>query len=763
LRVRQVHASSNFATNINTGTSTGAVTIGNSAAGAIGLTSGSTVGITTGTASNFTTTLGTTGTARFTSTTANADTIAEVGKVFGESLILEKPEYVVGSGCIMEDGGIYEASDYFTNINVTVDNLALSEYLTDVDGQIIFDKEYDSDTGYYFLKATIQKNNRSQRILVVDTPVKSGTTFSYRFDDLGITISATTVGDHGDTGLESAQDRINKVALDLGNTLHDVFIRQKFKIFNLVPYKYYYTNSTTGITEYIETDQLYSMEDVVEMSWVAWIDPENLDNDDIEPMNKWEPVLGENIDIGPDLQTVTSYIKSEKTILESAIRLHKYKKYSYIWNDWMQSRDYLIPRNYYYLTEGLTRQEFFENSLQVPLGTGLDSDLLSITNKEKQLEVYVNRKRINDNHWDIKYHPNGYSKYIYLDNSVYLRSGDWIEVQIKMYEPNQEELEFDPDVNPEKDDPMKLYQFKYDYPFTKKDQFTEYGYKGTPKYYFWATDIKSKMSGKKLSTSVITNLLVNNPDPYAIIQGLRYYNPITERPNRFSLMTVKNLNQIVTSENVYKLRLTTDFSLREKNNNLDLKNVHTEWIKIREQQSTRIPRTLWDAIINSMCAKNAIGEDLPSYKRELYDRTHGTTNRYGFGPDQVIGDKDIIINTVTHIILNTKLHKYINPVDFISDTIDFSNFGNDSTGSTYDISKLDLYVSNEDEIRKLMENIWTHAKPKQINEIFFATLNDALSFNKELKDLFKTSIVAMQTTRIISTDQNTGQFINVTG
>ncbi len=41
-----INASSNFATNINTGTSTGAVTIGNSAAGAIALQSASTIGIT---------------------------------------------------------------------------------------------------------------------------------------------------------------------------------------------------------------------------------------------------------------------------------------------------------------------------------------------------------------------------------------------------------------------------------------------------------------------------------------------------------------------------------------------------------------------------------------------------------------------------------------------------------------------------------------------------------------------------------------------
>ena len=53
-----LNASSNFTTNINTGTSTGAVNVGNSAAGAIGLTSGSAFTITGGATSTLSTTAG---------------------------------------------------------------------------------------------------------------------------------------------------------------------------------------------------------------------------------------------------------------------------------------------------------------------------------------------------------------------------------------------------------------------------------------------------------------------------------------------------------------------------------------------------------------------------------------------------------------------------------------------------------------------------------------------------------------------------------
>ncbi|MEK7600331.1 MAG: carbohydrate binding domain-containing protein [Patescibacteria group bacterium] len=56
--VANINASSNFDTNINTGTSTGAVNIGNSAAGAISLQGGSSINLTAGTASTISTAAG---------------------------------------------------------------------------------------------------------------------------------------------------------------------------------------------------------------------------------------------------------------------------------------------------------------------------------------------------------------------------------------------------------------------------------------------------------------------------------------------------------------------------------------------------------------------------------------------------------------------------------------------------------------------------------------------------------------------------------
>lgn len=697
-------------------------------------------------------------------TTKLTSPTAAVQKVFGEALITGDAGFVLGSAYVMNDGGKFTASTYFTDIKITIDTPTLLNYLTDVDGQIIFDKEYDADSGFYYLKATLVKNNRNQRILISDTPVRENTTFNYKFDDLGFTLYATTAFAHGHTGYVTPQDRMNKVANDLGNTGHEVFIRQSLPVKNIAAFEYYYTNTSTSATEFIQTQELYSMVDDVELSWVAWIDPTDLGSDDTAPMNKWEPVFGDYVDIGTDLQTLTTEIKAELAAIKDTPLLATSKRYRYVWNDWLNLEDALLPGVKFYLPGSMSKDLFYETYLTIPNGQGADIDLLSISNRTKTIKVFINKKKVDEAHWYTVAHsvlPR--TTVVKFDSSVKLKNGDLIEIIVDAYKPTQEEASFDPDNNQDKDDPMKLYQFKEDYPHTKRDQYTDYGYKGTPKYYFWVTDAKSKMPGKKLSTSVITNLLTVNTDPFSVIQGLKYFNPIDERPNRYSLLSVKNLNSIVGASNTYKLRFTTDFSLRDKNTSLDLKNVHTEWIKIREQQSAKIPRTLWDSIINSMCGRSAIGEQLPSYRRELYDRIHGTSYRYGFSPDQALGEADVITDTVRYTILNTKLHKYISTSEFIPDSINFASFGNDSTGSTYSISKLDYYLSSSDEIRKLMENIWTHASSKQINEIFFAVLNDALTYNKDMKDIFKTSIVSMQLTRIVPTDQETGQFVSVTG
>ena len=67
---------------------------------------------------------------------------------------------------------------------------------------------------------------------------------------------------------------------------------------------------------------------------------------------------------------------------------------------------------------------------------------------------------------------------------------------------------------------------------------------------------------------------------------------------------------------------------------------------------------------------------------------------------------------------------------------------------------MDTYLSNPTNIRKFMSDLWRYAKPKQLNEIFFAVLEDAASSNLELTEFFKTSFIALNDVRTIDTPGN---------
>ena len=68
----------------------------------------------------------------------------------------------------------------------------------------------------------------------------------------------------------------------------------------------------------------------------------------------------------------------------------------------------------------------------------------------------------------------------------------------------------------------------------------------------------------------------------------------------------------------------------------------------------------------------------------------------------------------------------------------------------FDASQLDVYLSSKETIRKFMTDLWRFAKPAQINEIFFAILQDSAAKNQEMTDFFKTSFISLSDVRTIS-------------
>jgi hypothetical protein len=71
--------------------------------------------------------------------------------------------------------------------------------------------------------------------------------------------------------------------------------------------------------------------------------------------------------------------------------------------------------------------------------------------------------------------------------------------------------------------------------------------------------------------------------------------------------------------------------------------------------------------------------------------------------------------------------------------------------SFLDFSEMDTWFATTDSTRSLLTLIWNRAKVSQINELFFAVLEDIAAANYGLTDIFKTSRLSVQSTRNIET------------
>jgi hypothetical protein len=103
-------------------------------------------------------------------------------------------------------------------------------------------------------------------------------------------------------------------------------------------------------------------------------------------------------------------------------------------------------------------------------------------------------------------------------------------------------------------------------------------------------------------------------------------------------------------------------------------------------------------------------------------------------------DPAIAKATLKYTVLNTGVDKYIGG-KYVTDYISYPGF---------DINNIDEYLSSPTNSRKFMSDLWRYAKPKQLNEIFFAVLQDAAASNLELTDFFKTSFISLNEIRTIS-------------
>lgn len=243
--------------------------------------------------------------------------------------------------------------------------------------------------------------------------------------------------------------------------------------------------------------------------------------------------------------------------------------------------------------------------------------------------------------------------------------------------------------------------------------------------------------------------MVTNPDDPLEQVSCQIFPLMTTLPVRYTKAAIKGLNLIVTRDNTYKLRFTRDFTLRDDPLNIQLKNVHQEWSLIREAQTKRIPISLWDKMVDAACGENAAGEALPIQSRIDYDARHGTATRYGTADDQIMVDSDLAKSSILNTILNTTI-TFEQADTKYPDYIKSLDFGTLSGQSQVD-DRMTVWFGDSPTTRKTLTLIWNTATPRQINEIFFSVLHNALSSNIEMTDIFKTSYLSVYSVRLLST------------
>jgi hypothetical protein len=465
--------------------------------------------------------------------------------------------------------------------------------------------------------------------------------------------------------------------------------------------------------QYTGTD----FEQVQAPGWQAWSVPTQaeLDADSTYPNSSWAPYYGDYVSYTPSQAQIAEAVTyvADPLVLNNGTSIVRYKT---TWSDWSVLQNTVLT--------GLQEQA---GSMTLVAPSVIDST---------KVAVYVN---------GIAQLAASYSisgKKITLTN---VKAGARVRVVIQHYEPSSAELAFDPDTA---DNLAYQVQYKngYEYVAVPVRDETD-GAISSYKYYFWVKNKTTTAKGKSLSVQAITQYLINGPTNYLTMQPLDsglLGSGTTADPYRYDAITIANLSYIVSKDDTFKLRLTQNFTLRDDPEDLNLKDTHTEWSLIRAGQRSKIPEPLWNKLVDSMCGEDAAGNTIPALRRTLYDERNGSSTQFGFGPEQTLAPQDLLISTVTYTIVNTKLTDRTQPQNadgsYPADFIDFLDF-----------TQSDTWFATAASTRSVMTQIWTQADAAQINEIFFAVLNDLLAYNYEPTDIFKTSRLSAYSIKVVPT------------
>jgi hypothetical protein len=445
------------------------------------------------------------------------------------------------------------------------------------------------------------------------------------------------------------------------------------------------------------------------VGWVAWNIPTQaqLTNDSRQPVSSWKPYIGDFVSQGTNanLIVVQDAINENKNplTLNNNVEVRKYKSE---WSEW----------------------KLLENTIMS--GTALNDGEFSLVNinniDQDRLSVYVN----GISQLKAAYTVNGQTLTLKK-----LSQGSEVTAIIRKYEPTSIEFNFNPTSN---DDLSYQQHYKQDYEYVTFPVRDRDGALSSNLYYFWVRDKPTAATGKKMSTKSIQQELIEGPTNFLTFQHMIGDNNAAS-PLRYDAITISGLNYIVTKDDTFKLRFTRNFTLRVDPEDLNLKNTHTEWRLMRPGQRTRISESLWLKLTDSVAGVDSAGNDIPAIRRVLYDERNNTRTRFGFNNEQTLAPAELLRSSITYTIVNTSLMNTTGRVP-VPDYISF-----------LDLSASDEWFNSPANARKTMTDIWNQANVAQINEIFFAALNDILANNYELIDIFKTSRLSAYSIKVVPT------------
>ncbi len=594
-------------------------------------------------------------------------------------------------------------------LTFTAEPLVVVTTTVDDNGTLITTDDYivqltvSDDSG---ISETVVVNHGPAALPNATINITTGDSVVVVLESLGLTISVISTSGSGVYEITAWQKAII-AALEI-----DILLRDTVSVTPIIPWDSgNYGNSYVVSND--ENDQEYT--DNAGLGWRAWSVPTQaqLDADGKQPVSSWRPYLGDLIEIQDmsltQIQEAVAYSNSPLTLNDGVVINRTDTK----WTEWKLLKD--------------------ETIIYTQLSNVVSDILLSHTEiiDSTKTSVYVNGITLLSASYSIV------GKDITILNVM---PGSEVRVKIRHYEPSAEELTFDPEVA---DDLGHQQQYKQDYEYVALPVRDSEGALSSTLYYFWVKNKSIAANGKKLSVQSIARELVNGPANYITLQHL-IGSGVNTDVLRYDAISISGLSYVVAKDNTFKLRFTRNFTLRDDPENIELKDTHTEWALMRPNQTTRIPEALWNKMVDSAVGSDVVGNAIPEIRRVLYDERNGTSIKYGFGKGQSLAPKDLLTSSISYTIVNTKLVNKnvpknsagVYPVDFI----EFLNF-----------DQSDSWFATPESTRQTLTDIWTNAKVTQINEIFFAALNDMLSCNYEVSDIFKTSRLSAYSIKIVDT------------